>query len=83
MLSDQNTCTVRSQDPTRIFQSKLKNVLQEGVQLGVLTQKSSDNLFVEHPVILLYHSLPKGAQKSIPSSHETDCSPHSISRRMP
>lgn len=58
-LSDWNTYTQLSQDPTMLFQKKLKSVLQEGVIMGAITQKLADKQFVIDPVVPIFHSLPK------------------------
>lgn len=59
MLSDVNTYRYLSSDPTKVFSNKLKCLLQEGVAMGAITKKNSEDLFVSHPVIPVFHSLPK------------------------
>lgn len=58
-MKDEDTFVQLSQDPTTLFQSKLKSILQEVVSMGAITQKLADKLFVTDPVVLILHSLPK------------------------
>lgn len=41
------------------FKISLESVLQEGLSLDVLTQKEFDSLNAQHPIISIYHGLPK------------------------
>lgn len=48
MLIDSSVYTKLMEDPT-----------DEGVLMGVLTQKMADYIGVKYPIIPIYHSLPK------------------------
>lgn len=58
LLADQETNVELHKDPTSECQSIKKNLLDRGVQMGVLTVKSANKLFVT-PTIPLFHSPPK------------------------
>lgn len=57
LLSDNNVYRKLLSDPTRIFQIKLKSLLDNAVAQGIF--KQSFRLFVLHPVTPILHSLPK------------------------
>ncbi|CAJ0950193.1 unnamed protein product [Ranitomeya imitator] len=59
MLNNSNTYRRLQHDPTELFQKKLKHLLTEGFAIGALDKKLSEDLFVEHPIIPIFHSLPK------------------------
>ncbi|CAJ0926641.1 unnamed protein product [Ranitomeya imitator] len=59
MLNNSNTYRRLQHDPTELFQKKLKHLLSEGFAIGALDKKLSEDLFVEHPIIPIFHSLPK------------------------
>lgn len=58
-LGDINTYTPITWDPTKIFQSKMKDLLMYAINTGVFRQNKADKLFVSYPLIPLLHSLPK------------------------
>lgn len=66
MLKDEITYRALSHDPTIVFQGKLKSLLQLGVEIGVLTQSDADKLYTDHPVIPVFHSLPKLHKRVFP-----------------
>ncbi|CAJ0965350.1 unnamed protein product [Ranitomeya imitator] len=59
MLNNSNTYRRLQHDPTELFKKKLKHLLSEGFAIGALDKKLSEDLFVEHPIIPIFHSLPK------------------------
>ncbi|CAJ0935390.1 unnamed protein product [Ranitomeya imitator] len=66
MLNNSNTYRRLQHDPTELFQKKLKHLLSEGFAIGALDKKLSEDLFVEHPIIPIFHSLPKIHKKVFP-----------------
>lgn len=67
LLKDENTYTQLSQDPTTLFQNKLKSVLKEGVNMAAITEKLAEKLFVMNPVVPILHSIPKIHKEMFPS----------------
>lgn len=66
ILSDVHTYRALSYNPTSVFQNKIRDLLQEGVSLGVLTERMAQDLYVDHPIVPLYHSLPKVHKGTFP-----------------
>ncbi|XP_075142257.1 metabotropic glutamate receptor 3-like [Leptodactylus fuscus] len=66
ILQDTNTCKKLSSDPTHIFSNKLFHLLQEGVSLGIFTEKEFDYLYVREPIIPIFHGLPKIHKDTLP-----------------
>lgn len=66
MLQDDNTYHALDNDPTTRIQEKLFKLLEEGVQMGFFIQQMAEKLFVKHPIILIYHSLPKTHKNQFP-----------------
>lgn len=59
MLGDADTYRQLSCDPTNIFQQQLKTLLNEGVEMGALTNTDAEKMFIQCPIIPIFHSLPK------------------------
>lgn len=65
-LNDNETYRKLNTDPTIPFMRALEVSLQEGLALGVLTQKEYDYLNIKHPVKPVFHGLPKIHKNSSP-----------------
>lgn len=63
-LEDSDTHRPLNCNPTRIFQ--VKQLLEEGVNMSVLTRSLDDKLYIEFPITLIYHSLPKMHKSCFP-----------------
>lgn len=59
MLSDAFTYRKLESNPTNVFKAKLETLVNEGVSLGVLSEKQAKFIIVDNPRIPIYHSLPK------------------------
>lgn len=59
MLGDSNTYRVLDADPTTVFSVQLRSLANIGFSLGILDQKQVDYICVSHPVMAIFHSLPK------------------------
>lgn len=66
MLSDKKNYTCLGSDPTSIFKEKLEKLINEGLHLGVPTQKQTNVLNKEHACIPVFHSLPKMHKPGFP-----------------
>lgn len=58
MLQNLSTYTYVPSDPTSVFQNELKKPWSEEVASGAITQKIAEHVFVDQPIIPIYHSLP-------------------------
>lgn len=59
MLDDASTYSRLDSNPTLKFQIEVKQLIQEGLSLGVLTDRQADYLYIDNPVIPIIHGLPK------------------------
>ncbi|XP_053545365.1 uncharacterized protein LOC128636363 [Bombina bombina] len=58
-LNDPKAYTSLRRDPTMQYQSMLKDLLYDGLEMGIIDRKSFDCLLVDNPVMPIFHHLPK------------------------
>ncbi|XP_044148864.1 protein YAE1 homolog isoform X1 [Bufo gargarizans] len=59
MLEDNSTYLELDHNPTPIYQQEMLRLLTHGLEHGFINQKQLDYIFIQHPVIPIFHSLPK------------------------
>lgn len=66
ILNQQDTYRKLQADPTLSFRTSLRDLLKDGVALGVITPKIAEYMDVEFPVTSIFHGLPKTHKNCFP-----------------
>lgn len=68
MLSNQQTYKKLTYDPKETYKKKLVTLVEEGINLGIISKQQADFICVKHQSTLVFYSFPKVQKPQFPHS---------------